>query len=1049
MGSRLSTFLLAVALGTGSAAPAAAADLDPAHAEKMAAGRKLFRDQVRGILVKNCVRCHGGEETQSAFDLTTREGLLKGGEYEVPGVEPGNADDSWLYQLVTHVEEPKMPEEASKLRPEQLAHLRAWIELGAPYDGPLVEKAASAVAWTEREVTAEDRQYWAFQPLRDAKPPDLADDTWSRTPVDRFVLERMRRDGLQPNPSADRRLLVRRAYLDLIGLPPAPEEVEAFEQDPDPQAYEKLLDRLLASPHYGERWARHWMDVARFAESEGGEHDYDRKYAYHYRDFLIQAFNRDLPYDQFVKWQLAGDEFAPQDPLAMMATGFLTAGTFPTQLTEREFEQARYDQLDDMAGTAAVAFLGLTVGCARCHDHKFDPIPARDYYRFVAHFTTTIRSELQLPVAPGGERPGAAEQHRGLLAQRRAERERFEREQLPALFQTYVAGLGRAPGDWELLEVPPAGIQAATRLAPQPDGSLLAEGPVPALDEYTLTVRTPRKGMTALRLEALTHPSLPRGGPGRAPNGNFCLGDIGLTAAPLDGSQPPVEVALRDPRATHQQNKDALSAAASLDADPNNTGWAVDFGGIGRDQAVLFALDTPVGFAGGTELKVTLRFHHFNSRHAIGRLRLSITSADPSTVPLVSDRPEPPGNVAAVLRTLRAGGQVDGAALGAAQRWFAATLPEWRELTAAIEKLERKQAAVDVPTTTVQVGSEGVPKVKHHADGRGYPHFYPETYYLKRGDPSQKEGVAQPGFLQILTSAPDAERHWSLDPPPGARTSYRRRALAEWMTDIDYGAGPLAARVMVNRIWQQHLGRGIVATANDFGHQAPPPTHPELLEWLAADFVRGGWRIKALHKRIMTSAVYLQSSDWDAERAAIDPENLLHWRRSVRRLEAEAIRDQMLAVSGQLDAKLYGPGTRDEAMRRRSIYFFLKRSQVPTILQLFDLPEPLVSQGHRPTTTIAPQALLFMNNPQVRTCASGLASRVTAAAGPSDDAAVAAAYRLALGRAPTGEELRRNTAFLTGQAESYRAGGRADARELALADLCQVMFSLNEFVFLP
>ena len=493
------------------------------------------------------------------------------------------------------------------------------------------------------------------------------------------------------------------------------------------------------------------MDVARFAESHGYEQDYDRPHAYPYRDFLIKAINADMPFDEFIRCQIAGDELHPDDPLAMTATGFLGAGAFPTQLTEKEFESARYDELDDMTGTIGNAILGLTIGCARCHDHKFDPIPTRDYYRFAATFTTTIRSEIELDLGYG-------------------------------------------------------------------------------------------------------------------------------------------------------------------------------------------------------------------------------------------DKP-----------------------------------------------------------TKAMVTSEGFPHMKHHADGRGFPHFYKETHLLDRGDVKQKKEVVTSSFLQVLMRNGKDDSYWKVKPPTGwTRTSFRRASMAGWITDTQHGAGHLAARVIVNRLWQHHFGRGIVATPNDFGVQGERPTHPELLDWLATDLIHNGWKLKRLHKLLMTSAVYLQTAVADDERARIDPENFYHWRRTPRRLEAEAVRDAMLSVAGMLDEKMYGPGTLDQNMRRRSIYFFIKRSKLIPMMMLFDWPEHLVSIGRRSSTTIAPQALMFMNSPQGRSYAEGVAKRLQ---GKETALAIREGYRLTIGREPTEVEQKLTTEFITRQSEAYKQAGKGNGAELALIDFCQTLMSSNEFVY--
>ncbi|QNN22617.1 DUF1549 domain-containing protein [Planctomycetales bacterium ZRK34] len=733
------------------------------HAADMAAGLALFKQDVRQILLDNCLKCHGGEQIKSGFDMATRHSLLRGGDHG-PAITPGDADSSALYKHIAHVEKPFMPYRKDKLPDQAIAQIGRWINLGAPYDQPLIDVDKRTIK-KGMQVTDKDRAYWAFAPLSDSSPPEIDDDHWSRGPIDRFVLHRLRQNKLTPNKTADRRTLIRRVYFDVIGLPPTPQQVEAFVNDPAPtgEAYAKIVDELLADKAYGERWARHWLDVVRFAESMGGEQDYNRPYAFAYRDFVIDALNDDMPFDQFVRWQLAGDEAAPMNRQALAATAFLTLGVLPTQLTEKEFESARYDQLDDMLQTTGSAFLGLTIGCARCHDHKYDPIPARDYYRLLSTFTTTIRSHVRF------------------------------------------------------------------------------------------------------------------------------------------------------------------------------------------DDA---------------------------------------------------DEPEP----------------------------------------IEYQKGKPQEAAKMADASIIQVSSEGWPNTPHHADGRGFPHFYPQTYQLNRGDVNQKQGIAEPGYLQVLERRGASAATWHVDPPAGARTSYRRTSMANWITDVDRGAGHLLARVIVNRLWQHHFGRGLVATPNDFGHQGTPPTHPELLDYLARQLIQHDWRLKPLHKMMLTSTVYMQNPANDEADRKIDPINTWLWRYTPRRLEAEAIRDAMLFVAGDLDHTMHGPGTLDETTKRRSIYFMIKRSELVPMMQLFDAPEALVSIGRRPSTTIAPQALAFMNSPQVRNCAAHFAARLT---GSTRDA-IDQAYHLALGRAPTEKETADATRFIEHQTASY---GDNNTRR-ALTDFCQVLLSTNEFIYI-
>jgi hypothetical protein len=796
-------------LGPVNAGPPAA-KLPPDHAQRMAKGQELFRKHVRQILTDRCLKCHGGEKTRADLDLATREGLLKGGDHG-PAVVPYRAKQSRLYKLIAHLEDPHMPAKEAKLLDAQIAQVAAWIDLGAPYDRPLIEKAAGK-GKKPMVVTDKDRTFWSFRPLRDVSPPPVKDASWCKTPIDRFILAKLEAHRLAPNLAVDRRTLIRRAYFDLIGLPPPPEEVEKFVRDPAPDAYGRLLDRLLEDPHHGEKWARHWLDLARFAESSGYEHDYDRPFAYHYRDFVIKALNQDLPYNTFVKWQIAGDEYEPDNPLAVMATGFLAAGVHSTQTTKNLVEKERYEQLDDKLRTLGTAMLGLTVGCARCHDHKYDPIPTRDYYRMLSTFTTTVKANV----------------------------------------------------------------------------------------------------------------------------------DVNLDAAVY------------------------RTAKAKFDA----------------EHARLLA-------------------------------------------PLLRHE------VATPLK--RAG-----------LWWWCerARDPHWMRLNRKVQ--DHRRTAPKPNVVKALIASEGVPPLRMHSQGAD---FFEQTYFLKRGDVDQKDGVATPGFLQVLTRHRDGERHWQTPPPKGWRTSYRRRALAEWITDVDGGAGHLLARVIVNRLWQHHMGRGIVGTPSDFGFQGEAPTHPELLDWLARELIRGGWKLRPIHKLIMTSAVYRQSADRDPAKVKADSENRLFWHRPRQRLEAELIRDAMLAVSGTLDARPFGPGTLDPNHKRRSIYFFVKRSKLVPQMVLFDAPDALQGMERRPTTTVAPQALLVLNGPAVRGYAEAFARRVSPhEATPLPDA-VRSGYRLALGREPGADELSDSVQFLREQIASYQADRRGDARQAALADFCQTLLGLNEFIY--
>lgn len=925
----------------------------------------------------------------------------------------------FLLPLVSAVCWPMSASEPSPLLPPDHAAMVRAATNGSAGAGRVRTRASGS------PVTAGDRGWWAFQPLAGVSPPRGPVDC--PNPVDAFLAGRLREAGLEFAPEADPRKLVRRLALDVIGLPPEPELVSGFLADTAPDAWDRLVDRMLSDPRHGERWASHWLDVARFAESSGFEHDYDRPGAYHYRDFVIRAFNDDMPYDQFVRWQLAGDEFEPGNPLALMATGFLGAGVFPTQITANEVERTRYDAMDDMLATTGTAMLGLTVGCARCHDHKFDPIPVQDYYRMLATFTTTVRSELELDLDPeSNQRARAAHErtHRALVA----ELEQHDRQPGRERFDAWLRARAPLPGPptWEVLKPERLVSRAGTTFRPLEDGSFLAEGENGDTDVYTFTATTSLESIRALRVEALAHPGMVGGGPGRAGNGNIGLSRIRAWISPVGGGETN-EVPLVHPRATFEQNGNSLSVASALD-ERRDTGWAVD-PQFGRDHAAVFGLGTEAVFKGGTRLTVQLEFE-LNTKHNIGRPRLSVS---PAVAPELKGDGIP-SPVMAALGQVQSGVEPDPATRELLLRWWRQQDPGSRELRSRLEESERN--APKPRLTRVLVCAEGYPAVRMHTQGGD---FLPETHFLRRGSPDQKVGVATPGFLQVLLR--EDEDRWRWKPPQGARFSGRRRSLAQWMTDAEHGAGHLLARVIVNRVWQQHFGRGLVTTPNDFGVQGTRPSHPELLDWLAGELIRGGWRLRPIHRLLLTSRAWRQASLLDPSRQRQDPDNALVSRRVPRRLEAEALRDSMLAVSGLLDRRSHGPGSLDPGNPRRSIYLTVKRSQRVPDMVAFDVPEPLVSQGERPVTTVAPQALLLLNGPHVRRWAGALASRVKPSGNEPDEAGVRRAYAVVLGREPETAEASRALAFLAA------AGKEPGQREGAWVDLAQVLMSLNEFAY--
>ena len=1005
----------------------------------------FFESKIRPVLVEQCYSCHSQEaatkgKLKGGLYLDSKEGLQRGGDTG-PALSSEHTEESLILKALRY-EEYEMPP-SGKLSVKIIEDFERWVAQGA------IDPRRAAEPIKQKAMDLESgRKFWSLQPLGSIRPASGAH------PVDAFILAAQEAKNLTPSEMADPRVLVRRAWFDLLGIPPTPVELQeaiASLGVPEGQkgtvsavAWSALIDRLLERPEYGERWARHWMDIARFAESFGYEQDYDRPNAYHYRDFLIRAFNQDMPFDQMARWQIAGDELAPENPLAWMATGFLGAGAFPTQLTEREFESTRYNELDDMTATTSVAFLGLSIGCARCHDHKFDPISSEDYYRFAASFTAAIRSEKTLDLDPEANRKIAAD-HKLKLEELRRELMAYEAEQLPIELAKFISQRGNDPA--KSLNDPWRNLRgelessAASQFKLQTDGSYLAIGDAPNQDKITFTAALPAGQWTALRIEALADPTLPRQGPGRADNGNFALGN--LTVEHLAKDQEPTKLVLEQPQATHQQNADSLSIAASIDADLVS-GWAID-GQIGKSQAAVFRIANAISTVESDRLRMTLLFHHPNAKHAMGRMRFSISKAPSPPIEVGGDAPpadvlEAIAQIAEKLPVTKELPSSD--AWKTALAWYKSVDPQWSQLNSKLTKLERDGPALR--RTNVLVTTEGEPHVPHHADGRGYPHFYPETHLLRRGDVDQKVSVVSPGFPKVFLkdlNAP-AELTWADSTKSNSKSSYRRAALAKWLTDTTDGTGALVARVIVNRLWQHHFGRGLVATPNDFGSTGQKPTHPELLDWMAQELIDQGWKLKALHRHLMTSQTYMQTNRRPEDpRLKSDPDNLLWWHRPPRRLEAESIRDSMLVVSGLLDRTMYGPGTLDPNMKRRSIYFFIKRSQLIPMMMLFDWPEPLVSIGQRQTTTIAPQALAFMNNPIARAAAEALSNQI------SDVQQIDEVFLKVLSRSPTDAERQAAFRFIAQAQKTRQEQNVPQPEKMAIADFCQILLCANEFIY--
>ncbi len=803
------------------------------------------------ILEKNCFACHGAAMQMSKLDLRTRESVLRGGE-RGPAVEPHNARRSRLYAFTAHMQNPSMPP-GNKLPDDDIDVLRRWIMAGAIF--PEVEQADEERArkealakLEERPITEQERQFWSFQPPVRRALPAVNDKRFLRgdgsvNPVDAFLFAGWREKGVEPSPRADKRTLIRRVYLDLVGLPPEPAEVEAFVNDSSPDAYEKLVDRLLESPHYGERWARHWLDLVRYADSGGFERDFNYPDAWRYRDYVIDSFNDDKPYDQFIREQIAGDEIAPDSNEARIATGYLRLGPDNNIKTER----TRMDELDDILATTALTYMGMTVQCARCHNHKFDPIPQKDYYQMQAVFFSTKREDYPLV---GHDAVAAYE----------AEQKRIDKLQEP--------------------------IKKAKKQLEKPYHDKLFEERISELPEY-------------------------------------------------------VQIAWRTPPEERTEGQ------------------------------------------------------RLNARQIENTLRIE----EEEILAIMPDSEK----------------------------------QKHRELIKQIDSLdERRPEKYPTAMAIAEEGREPLP-----------------SYFLNRGSPSAKGSLMEPGVLTVAS--------WNdvkfPEPPPNASTSYRRKGFAEWVAS---DRNPLTARVMVNRIWQHHFGAGIVRTPSNFGKTGEAPTHPELLDWLAVEFVENGWSMKKMHRLMMTSQAYQMASDDIAANMKADPGNRMFWRMPRQRLEAEILRDQMLAVAGTLDLEMGGPAVfpyidpalfqsstgrtwpgkpmGDPSTWRRSIYVFLKRSIRYPMFEAFDQPDLINSCDRRNRSTISPQALLLMNNAFVMRQAKFFAQRVMSEAGADTADQVERAYELALARPPNEFEKAKAVEFIQGS-------------PYGLVDFCQTLFNLNEFVY--
>jgi hypothetical protein len=978
-----------------------------------------FLRDIQPILQNTCVECHGPKKTKAQLRLDSAAGMMKGGETGAL-VVPGNSEGSLIVRRVLGLDgDDRMPKDGEPLPPAQIALLKAWIDQGAVWPKSATADPAPAVE------SAREPQHWAYRrPVRPALPAVQQAD-WARTPIDRFVLARLEKEGLHPSPEAPLDVLVRRASLDLIGLPPSPQEVDDVLADAArggvDAAYAKLVDRLLASPHYGERWARPWLDLARYADSHGFEKDLPRV-MWKYRDWVIDALNRDMPFDQFTIEQIAGDMLPNATPEQIIASGF-----HRNAMTNEEGgidpEEAHYEVLVDRVNTTATVWLGTTLGCAQCHNHKYDPFTQKDYYRMMAFFTN---SAYDVRALGDGTKffetlidvPTPDQEAKRKIIQ--AEIDRLN-EQLktdtPALAAAQVAWQqsmrDEASAAWKVLRPSHVAATGDVVLKAEPDGSVLATGPNPGETIYTVDALATLPRITAIRLEVLPDASLPKRGPGRDPYGNFQLNGFELVA----GNTPVTFKAIRADDAAGGTGIDTFFPKVLSRDVTAPRGWRID---ASREETrlprqIVFTLDRPVPALAGLRLQVRLKHQGAAVGQAIGKFRLSVTgTATPQRIVEIPAKLRPVLSVAAAARTPQQ--QKD---LATFHRTVAAQLKPARERVA---QLQKDLKALAIPTALVM--RERVTYER------------PSAYVRRRGSFMDKGE-------RVFADVPAALHPFPDDQMPN------RLGLARWLVDSQ---NPLTARVAVNRAWEQFFGRGIVETSEDFGTQGAPPSHPELLDWLATEFVQKGWHPKEIHKEIVLSATYRQSSSVPAALEERDPYNRLLARGPRFRMEAEMVRDAVLTASGLLSRKIGGPSvfppqpdgiwdipyssekwipSEGEDRYRRGIYVFIRRSATYPSFMTFDATSREHTTVRRVRTNTPLQALTALNDEAYFEAARALAARaLREVTSPTRaDAEIAAyAFRLVATRTPKAEEVDRIVASYARQLERFRADPADAAR---------------------
>jgi cytochrome c553 len=905
----------------------------------------FFEMRIRPVLANNCFSCHTNSKL-GGLELDTREHLLKGGK-SGPAVVPGKPEESLLIRAVRQEDERlKMPL-GGKLKEQEIAVLAAWVRMGAPWPES-AKSAQPAAKGKEFTLTAEQKAFWSFQPLQKPALPEVKDQDWIRSPLDRFVLSRLETRGLEPVRAADKRTLIRRASLDLTGLPPTPEEVEAFLKDSSPEAFARVVDRLLASPHYGERWGRYWLDVARYGEDDVRS-DTAVPYAngWRYRDWVIRAFNQDMPYDLFIKAQIAGDLMHERHPEKLTAgTGFFGLGPWYYDIAQPP--QARADERNDRIDTLTRGFLGLTVACARCHDHKYDPISMKDYYALAGVFASSEYEEY--PLVSDDVVNEFKRQGRKIRTQESAIQDFLQTEsnQLAEILARKTSRYLLAA--WKVLG------------SPKLEVAKLAE-------EEKLDRETLQRWVKYLRNPQKEHPYLKTWNELLTRGGNA---DEAKRVA--DEFQEAVLAVLAEKKEADEENEVLLAQAK-----PKKNS---------EERLLPNAFVTYYDYCSqcGITLKSIARekFVLWNDLFAGKPDKNDLAGKDVGVFCFNGEQLEP----------------------------FLSG--EWKN------HLESMRAELDSLRKALPPQYPYLHGLKDSS--------YPANLKLHlRGSPFNLGQEVPRKFLAVLSQEESV---------PFSKGSGRLE-LSEAIA-----SHPLAARVMVNRIWKYHFGRGIVGTPSNFGQLGERPSHPELLEYLASRFKENNYSIKALHREIMLSATYQLSSDFAERNFAADPDNRLLWRANRRRLDVEALRDSLLFVSGGLDSMIGGSSVElNDENKRRTVYSKVSRFKINSLLTLFDFPDPSISNEQRNVTNVPLQGLFFMNSSLVLNQAELLANRLCADNNGDNAAKIKKAYRLLYGREATDSEVRLGLEFLGG------IGAPSPGNSSAWQQYAQVLLSSNEFIF--